>query len=468
MPTLSGGLNIALQGILASSQAIEIIEHNVSNANTKGYHRQGAMMSATVASPAMGYESGYLAGQRGSGVTIDKIDRFNLQFFDDRFRAISSDTTQWQKREEILTQLESTLSETTSDGLIPKMDQFWSSWSNLAADPTNAALRAQILNNGASLALSFQSRIQQLNQMRSDQNLAISDQTSQINQIASQIADLNQEISRVQAINEQPNDLRDKRDLLLDQLAEITGAVSFEQQNGAVNVSINGHDLVTGNTVNTLSTTPDPVTHLNNIFWSDGQQLVPQNGSLKGLFQVRDSANGGILNQINGLNSLANTLITQVNTLHQSGYDLTNTLGQAFFTGTDATNIQVNAALSTDNIAIASAANQPGNSDMADLLAGLRNAKVMNGGTTTMDDYYNAQITSLGMELQTAKNNSTHQSLIQQALGDQRQSVAGVNLNEEAADMVKYQRAYEAASRIMTAYDDMLNKVINGMGRVGL
>ena len=128
MPTISSGITIALQAVLAHSQALEIIEHNVANASTPGYRRQSALLATAVPSPIIASEHGIGAGQRGGGVTIEKIQRFNLEFFDARYRSVSSEAGNWSAQREVLSQLEPLLAETSDDGLLPKLDQFWAGW----------------------------------------------------------------------------------------------------------------------------------------------------------------------------------------------------------------------------------------------------------------------------------------------------------------------------------------------------
>ena len=110
---------------------------------------------------------------------------------------------------------------------------------------------------------------------------------------------------------------------------------------------------------------------------------------------------------------------------------------------------------------------QNGNGDIANAMLALRDSKVMNGGTNTLNEFYNGQVTRLGQKIKTVETNAYNHNLVSSALGDQRESVAGVNLDEEAASLVQYQRANQAAARIMTAYDELLDLVINGMGVVG-
>ncbi len=465
MPTISSGISIALQAVLAHSQALEIIEHNVANASTPGYRRQSAVLTAAVPSSVTAYEHGLGAGQRGGGVSIEKIERFNLEFFDARYRSVSAETGNWEAQSEVLSQLEPMLAETSDDGLIPKLDQFWSGWQKLSTDPTNPSLRTVLLADASSLAVAFNRRSSQLTQLRSDQNQVVASQVDEVNSLAGQVAQLNTEISRVLSVGEQPNDLMDKRDLALDQLAKLSGAVSFNQKNGEVSVSVGGHVLVVGHDAFKLGTqTSATDSSVLDVLWSDGQKLSLQSGKMKGTLDVRDKV---ITDQLTGLNTLANGLITQVNTIHRSGFGLNNATNLDFFQGSSAGNIAVNSVLDASSIATSSGINQAGNSNVASQIANLKATKGMNGGTSTLNDFYNSQITSLGVTVQRAADNSYQHGLVEKALADQRESVVGVNLDDEAADMAKAQKAYQAAARVMNAYDELLDLVINRMGLVG-
>lgn len=465
MPTISSGINIALQAVLAHSQALEVIEHNVANASTEGYRRQIAVLSAAVPSSVAAYEHGLGAGQRGGGVTVEKIQRFNLEFFDTRFRSVSADTGNWAAQSGVLSQLEPMLAETTDTGLLPKLDQFWSSWQSLSSDPTNTSLRTVLLDDAASLATALNQRSTQITQMRADQNQAVSGDVDQINGLAAQVAQFNAEISHVLSVGEQPNDLMDKRDLALDQLAKLSGAVSFNQKNGEVSVSIGGHVLVVGHDTFKLQTqTSATDSSVVDVFWSDGQKLALPSGELNGTLEVRDKV---LVGQLTGLNTLANGLITQINNIHRTGYGINNATNLDFFTGSTAGDIAVNPLLDAASIATSSGANQAGNSDIALQITSLKTAKGMSGGTATINEFYNSQVTDLGVTIQRASANAYQHGLVEKALGDQRESQVGVNLDEEAAGMAKAQKAYQAAARVMTAYDDLLDTVINRMGLVG-
>ncbi len=466
MPTISSGISIALQAVLTHSQVLEITEHNIANASTAGYRRQSALLVAAAPTSINGADHGIGAGQRGSGVSIDSIQRFNLAFFDGRYRAVSSEARNWDSQNEILSQLEAVLAETTETGLTSKLDQFWAGWQSLSNDPANLSLRAVLLDNATTLATAFNQRVTQINQLRSDENMAVSSKMDEVNSLASQVANLNGEIARVLSVGEQPNDLMDKRDLALDRLAELTGAVSSEQKNGEMMVSIGGHVLVVGRDSFALETRPQTGdSSVVDIYWSDNQKLVPTSGELQGIFEARDHV---MVDQLNGLNAMASGLISQVNAIHVTGYGIDNAHGLNFFNGTDAASIAVNSTLSASSIATSSAINQQGNNSVALQITALKNFKGMNSGTSTLNEYYNSQVTKLAVAVRRASDNSYQHGLVEKALGDQRESVAGVSLDEEAANMAKAQKSYQAAARVLTAYDDLLDLVINRMGRVGL
>ncbi len=467
MPTLTSGINIALQAVLTQAHVMEITEHNIANASTPGYRRQAAKLSATVASLNSGLDYISGAGQRGTGVTIDRIQRFNLEFFDTRYRSVTAETKYWDAQSSVLHQTEATLAETGADGMLPKLDQFWSSWQTLSNDPTNITQRQILLDDASSLANAFNRRSAQITQLRSDQSLVVSSQVDEVNSLADQVSKLNGQISHVLSVGEQPNDLLDKRDLVLDRLSELTGSVSFNQKNGEMMVSIGGHALVVGHEAFKLETRPSATdVSIVDVYWSsDNQKLIPAGGEIKGTLDVRDNV---LKSQLDGLNTLASGLITQVNGIHTTGYRLNGALGTKFFDGTNANDIAVFSTLTPDGIA-ASGDPDPlavGNNAKAMEIVALKTFKGM-PNTTTLNEYYNMQISQLGVATKRATDNNTQYGLVAKALSDQRESVSGVSLDEEAANMATAQKAYQAAARVLTAYDDLLDTVINRMGLVG-
>lgn len=462
MPNLFSGVNLALQALFSHQQTIEVIEHNVANANTPGYRRQSTVL-ASVPSPTSMSRYQHAVG---AGVTVERIQRFSLDFFDGRYRRELAEFKQWEMQSQILRQLEVNLAETTSDGLLPKIDTYFSAWQALSSDPTNISLRVDLRDRGASLAGAFRSRIQQIDALREEQDMAISQRVGEINSLAQHVASLNAEIARSLSLGTQPNDLLDRRDVMLDRLAEIAGAISYRQPSGEVLVSISGHALVVGQTAFELKTIQDEDnSRLLKILWADGQAFSPAAGELAGLLTARDEI---LLAQRAGLNTLAENIIQEVNALHRSGYGLDNATGRSFFSGTNAETIAVNSELDDlAKIAAAELEDQPGSGEIARQIAALQHRVVMSGNTATFHQYYNSQVTALGLAIQKASTNARDRGQVVSALNTQRESVSGVSLDEEAANLVKAQRAYQAAARLMNVVDEMLDRVINGLGYTG-
>lgn len=575
MPNLFAGVSLALQSMLSHQAAVQVIEHNVANANTEGYKRQEAVLKA---GPAISYSgASYLmgVGQLGTGVVVDSIRRFSTDFYDMRYRSEIQSAAQYNLESSILSQIEDEFSETSSSGLVSQLDSFWSSWLQLSVDPSNSALRAELVDVANTLTQAIQSRALNIRTVQAEQNTQITQRVDSINQLAEQVARLNGEIMRVVSLGEQPNDLMDQRDTLLDELAKVGGASVSMQTNGDAIVSINGHVLVQSVESFDLETYADPANaNLYAIRWSDGQEVNPTSGELAGLFSARDGVLG---DQMQVLDDLSNALITRINELHLSGYasgktssvsanntitsiqagelatgqtelstgqyfietrqnagtwqfrvvdatgtpasiQLTDLSGysddwqdipasggsydtgrgltlqfgtdssqytetsyttgaasvqfyeqQAFFTGTDALSIAVNAnILSNSNLlATATAPNQPGNGDLARALANVRTETLMNGGLSTINQFYTSQVATFGVEVNRASTNATDRQAIADVIDQQRLSISGVNLNEEAAKLVTAQKAFEASARLMTVIDEMLDTIINGMGLVG-
>jgi flagellar hook-associated protein 1 FlgK len=470
--SILSGLHVALRAVLAHQHSIEIIEHNVANAATPGYRRQAARLATTPPLAIRGLHGGMALGQIGTGVKVDTIQRFTLDFFDGRLRREQAEAGGWAVASNTLQQAEAVMAEMGGDGLATRLDAFWSAWQDLSGDPTNPALRAAVRQRGEALADGFNTRAQALIALRRDQDAALRENVAEINQLAEQTARLNTEIVRVQAAGNQPNDLLDERDRALDRLSALTGAVAHVEADGQALVSIGGHVLVMGNAAQSLTTVADPAnSNLARVTWSDGAALQVARGEVAGLLHARDDV---LVDQLNGLNTAAQTLANRVNTLHRAGVGLppANATGLDFFqpfVGSDyALELTVNPALSdSNNIAAAAAANQPGDGSVALAIADVQRELLLAGGTTTLNKYYATQVADLGYALQRARAGRDDHQMVADSLEAQRESVSGVSLDEEAARLVESQRAYEAAARLMTALDDMLDRVINGMGRVG-
>jgi flagellar hook-associated protein 1 FlgK len=484
------GIQVALQALLAQQTALDITQNNVSNANTKGYHRQEAVMKAGFPNRSMAFTSS--AGQQniGTGVYVSSIKRFSLEFYDTRYRNQLAENSKFTMMTSMLTEVEINLSDTSSDGIAQRMNEFFTGWQTVATDPDIVALRDDLLERTQSMAEAFNNRSLRLTQIQQDQDLALTQRIDDINTITAQIGELNAEIGRSQGASSQPNALLDERDLLMDKLTQLVGVTSHLQDNGQVLVSLQGHALVLGNKTFELEATPDPANSgMVKINWADDPAktaLDIKSGEVAGIIYTRDVV---MEDQKAQLNNTVISLMNRVNSLHRSGFDLDGNPGIDLFVATpgqEALSFAVNPAITSSRmLAAATETNAAGDGNNALAIANIMSSAtfpvrvplitaltaaqdpVFATGEESITHYNSSRVTSLALEIRHAKVGASDSENLMTAMDEQREQIAGVNLDEEAANMVKFQRAYQAAVRLMNVFDEMLDQVVNTLGMAG-
>ncbi|HLH25571.1 MAG TPA: flagellar hook-associated protein FlgK [Chloroflexota bacterium] len=456
------GLDLSLRALQAQQLALDVTGQNVANSNTAGYSRQTVNFATTAPYTLPGMNRAQIAGQVGTGVVVAGIDRARDLFADVQYRAEASVQSQAQAQSDALQQVQTVLNEPSSTGLSAMLSNFFGAWQDLANNPSDTATRAPLVQQAAALASGFNRAAQGLSTIQQNLNDHVKLDVDQVNSLSTQIAALNRQIVQVEVTGQRANDLRDRRDLLLDQVSQLAQIQSSESADGSVNVTLGGHTLVQGQSVDALTTTATgPGGMLDVRFTSDNSLATLNSGELRGLMDARDTS---IPNYLGQLNSIAANLIGAVNSLHAAGYGLDGGTGRAFFAGTDAATIAVDptVAANPNTVAAADAPNQAGNNNTALAIAQLQHTMSPSTG-----DSYNALIASLGVDARAAQGTLANQTALVQLLTQRRQTVSGVSLDEEATQMLRYQRAYEAAARLITTNDEMLDKLINGTGVVG-
>jgi flagellar hook-associated protein 1 FlgK len=443
------GLETTLRGILAQQLALDVTGHNIANANTVGYSRQRASLVATDPYTVPGVTRPPQAGQLGTGVDVDQYERVRDAFVDIQLRAQTMLNGANQATQDGLQQVEQAFNEPSDSGLNSLLAKYWSAWQDVSNSPENLATRQALAAAASSLAGGFNQVSQQLSTLQTQTATNVTYTINDVNSIGTQIAALNDAIAKSTVTGDHPNDLLDQRDLLIDKLSELGNVALANGANGAVDVSIGGAALVTGATSATLA---------------EASLTSLTSGKLSALVRLRDTTIPGYQTQ---LNTIASTLISQTNTAHAAGFDLSGTAGGTFFTGTDAATIGVNSALVTNPALIAASGNgQPGNAAAALAINTLRGTVVI--GSATIDQAYSQLVTRIGSDSQEAQRSLDTSSLLASTLQSKRDSVSGVSLDEEMTNMVRFQRGYQASARALSAMDDMLDTLITRTGRVGL
>lgn len=489
------GLEVSKRGLFAQQAALNTTSHNVANANTEGYSRQRVNMVTTNGLPYVGLQAGTEAGLLGTGVRADSIQRLRNEFLDIQYRNEQKRQGFWAARAETLDRLEGVMNEPSETGLQHVMDQMWQAWQDLAKDPADTSARAVVRERSKAVADTFNSLYTQLQQVRTDLNNVVNVKALEINSLGQQIASLNHQIANLVPHGYTPNDLYDQRDVLLDKLSNLAGISVTPAANGMVDVTIEGQAFVTGITSQVVAVQQNPATGLYDLTLG-GAVFVPATGYMAGTFESRDQI---VPNLMHRLDVLAVNLTKEINNVHRAGRSLTDIQNGTvqdlpFFVDktalaadpatkdypTGAALISINPAIlqSLDAIAAAKpeAASTPvGNNEAALEIASIK-FKVLAAGTgptdlaesSTLDNYYRYTISQLGVDAQEAIRNQANAETLVDTVNNQRISVSGVSIDEEMAELVKYQHAYSASARVMTSMDEVLDKIINGMGRVGL
>ncbi len=460
------GLDIAYRALQAQQLAIDIVNHNVANVNTPGFSRQTAQFAASSPPVVCSISLDKLSGNLGTGVDVTDISRARLVFTDYQIRNESQALGQWESLRDTLKQVEVVFNEPSDVGIGSLMGKFWQAWQDLTANPQDLGIRRALVEQSESLVAAITRAYGHLTSIREDLDHQIAMLADEVNLLADRIAALNISIAEVEITGQRANDLRDQRDLLLDDLSKLARVTYQETESGAINVFIGSQALVHRDRTNDILVARDASNFSHLVWETDGSAVQAIDGKLAGLLRGRDEM---LPKFIADLDSLASQLITNVNAIHQTGYGLDNTTGIDFFTGTGAGDIAVNASLKAnpEKMATAANANAPGDNTIAVAVANLQRAMTMNGGTADFGRFYGSMISRLGVDAQQAEMMAKNQNALVEHLSRQRDSLSGVSLDEEATRLIEYQRAYEAAARIISAVDEMLDKLINGTGLVG-
>lgn len=467
---LLGTLNLASQAMQAQMTGVEVSGQNLANVNTTGYSRQTVQLAT---SP----DINTAAGPEGTGVEVASIQQAVNTLLNSQIQSQSSTSGYWNGQQsalqsaqdgldEFLNGTDSTSSSSSSasdssTGLASQLSGLFDSFSALATSPTSTAQQQAVISQAQTLATTFNQVSNQLTSLNTSLNSSLGTDVTSANQLLTSIATLNQQISASESSGGSPNDLLDERQQDLVNLAQLTNITTSTGTNGSVDVAIGGQTLVNGFQVADTLQTYDPGNgQLQVETATGGVPLTLTGGSMQGTIDARD---GALATMQSSINTLASTLITQVNSIYSAGYSSTGTTGANFFNGTDASTITVNPTLAgTPSLMQTSgSATASGDNTIALQLAQLGSTaqSALNG--QTFGDNYDATVAALGDSLQTANNQVTAQASVSQMLQTQQSSTSGVSVDTEMTNLMTYQRAYEASAELVTTLNTMLGDTIS-------
>jgi len=521
------GLEIAKRGMFTQQSALHTTGNNIANANTPGYTRQRVNFQATESYPSLGLNRPTIPGQIGTGVEAGSVQRIRESYLDGQYRSENNKLGYWESRANALEKMEEIMNEPSDTGLSKTIDQFWKALQDLALDPTNSGARAVVKERGIAVAETFNYLSTSLTSVQDDLKGELDVSVKEINSIANQLNNINKQIASIEPNGYLPNNLYDERDALLDKLSSLanikvsyqkSGGNSLEIAEGSVTVEIvdsNGKSLGTlvdgsQKKTNELAVNYNKTNGLVESVNIGSKELpVKEFNSLGKISSLIDSygytyeSNGKMVEEglypemLGMLDTMAYSFAEEFNKVHRSGWSLNDFDSNNeplehteinFYSfgrkadGTDALltrdNIKGAASLitiskaieeSTDNIAAAYPDNgqpvQIGDGKNAIKLAEVKNQTFSIGGkSTTLQNYYEGLIGGMAVNAQEAERLTSNSSVLRDSVDQRRQSVSAVSLDEEMTNMIQFQHAYNAAARMITLQDELLDTIINRMG----
>jgi flagellar hook-associated protein 1 FlgK len=455
-------LNTARDAMRAQQLAVQINSQNIANATTAGYSRQRVELEASL--PTV-----FPYGSVGTGVDVHTITRARDALLDTAYRTSAAGSAAADASNTALSQIQEIFGEPSSTGLSASLDAFFSAWSDLAADPTNSSAKSVVRQSGQTVASTLNQFASQLDQLDQNNREGMNADVGQINMLAKQIAELNNKIVTAQSNGQPANDLSDQRDLLLDQLTSITGGQVVPHANGSVAVYAGGAMIVDDTTVKTLEMydgQPPIVRYL-----GSNTAIQGIGGSLGAKLDISTTQVPTVMSK---LDALAKNLVQSVNAIHSAGTTYSGNppvAGQAgdFFDATQLTalGIRLSSTLAgADDVAAAGpGALGPGDNTTALALAQLRTTaqtitSVAGTVTATLGDYFNQTVGTVATATQQAQDEATVQKALTSNADNRRQSVSGVSTDEELVDIIQHQHAYQAAARLVSVVNDMMDALV--------
>jgi flagellar hook-associated protein 1 FlgK len=364
----------------------------------------------------------------------------------------------WDSKNQALTQIETALNEPSDTGISTMLDKFWNSWQSLSSSPESVPARSSVVDSGIALAGKIQNLYSNMQTLQNETDNEISTKANDINILAKQIATLNKQITS--AGTDQSNDLLDSQDLLIDKLSQLTGISVHGTAGSNMIISVGGKALVQGSETNELETTTN-ASGKSTITWSnDGSELNASGGQLGGLLEVRDDI---LQTHMDTLNNLTKSIVERVNSEHSKGAGLNGRTGGFFTEGSDASTISVQSDLQTTPAGVAaSATGTTGDNTISNAISDIKTDRFLNN--QTINETYTGFVSVIATQSKEASTMSKTFDLSVSQLSTQKDSLAGVSLDEELSNMIKFQQSYNAAARIFSVVDDMLDVMINRTG----
>ena len=452
MSGLLNALSISMSALAADQAEVEVSANNLANSSTPGYARRRVVLEEQPS-----YSSGSL-GDIGSGVSVGSVQSIRDPLLDSR---VQQETQQQSANQEIVNAMQpvQTLFAAGNGGVADAMSAFFNGLQELSTSPTDSTLRATVLTGANNLASAFQSTATQLTDTQQNLDLGVTQSVNQINQLTAQLAQVNAQLTSARGSGLSGNDLADQQQNLMSQLSSLIGFSVTQSSEGVTLTTANGVPLVVGGDSFALSTAVNSSTGFQDVLSAQRQVITGQisAGQLGGMIQARDGQIAGVLSS---LNTLADSFASAINAVNENGYDLNGNKGTALFSVTAGAAAGMSVAI-TDPGQLAASASAAASGDNGNLLAmiNIGTQPLVNSQTPTQ--FLSGMVFQIGNNVSQAQSESDAGSLMLQQLQSEQGSVEGVSIDEEATNLLMYQRAYQAAARVVAVVDNLALASIN-------
>ncbi len=455
MSSLVGIMDVSLSAMFAARVGLQTVSHNIANANTPGYSRQSVILGTRLPD-ARSY------GFIGRGVAVEGVRRYTDTFLTAQYQSQSSTLASYEQIDSTLKEIEGVFGSVDNDHLGDAITAFFNAWSQISNAGSENSVRASVVSTARNLAADFRSMSNSLDALEGSLDDALVDEIASLNDLFDHVALLNQQITSGETTGIAANEVRDRRDYIINQISELTQISTIERTDGSVDVILAGRTMVSHDTATHVERAweqaPGSSLELHVYVAGSRVELDLSEGRIQGLY---DSYDVHVNDVRANLDDLAALISERVNELHLQGRSGSSS-GRVFFVGEGASAFAVNQALVDDpNLVVTSRSGLPGDNDLALEIAALPDTSLTGeaGGNTLRDDYRTLLI-ELASDRARFEFLVDNQQNIVAATESRLSSIRDVSIDEEAANMIQLQNSYDAAARVVTVVQEMFDTLL--------
>ncbi len=460
---MSGGLEIARRALQTNAYVLDTIGNNIANVNTPGYSRQRVNLTPTDNRTISVNNKNNPFAAIGTGVSVHDVERMRNEFFDAQMRNVLGEYGSWLQQSVTYSTVESIFNEPSDFGISANLEAFWDSWSAVQLDPEDSGARASVISATEQVSDSIRTVRSSLSSLKRNINESVPFKVEEVNTLISRLSDINEQIVKAESSGSTTS-LKDERTRLTNELVQLIDADYYEDTRGVATIAVNGVILLSESEASYLEAKLDTESGESKYaVYLKGtlREVEIAGGEIFGLMQSRDAVVDGFIDK---LDQLAVELVNSVNEVHRRGFDLQGNPGTNLFEGTGADSIKLSDLFARNGSLIAASSttsNVEGNGENALAISNLRDMGIFDSGTTSINSYFQNIISDIGVDTLASQNYlQTNKDIISQ-LDNQIAEVSGVSIDEEMADMVRFQHAYQASAKYLSVIQEILDVIVN-------